>query len=529
MSDEPQHRHSVRRAAASAQCPTSRSIGTVSDEPQHRHSVRRVAASAQCPTSRSIGTAASEFCQAVYGLAVVHVSQAPMSDGFQILVVDDEPNIRSGLAKGLSKTADRIETACDVNEALDKFDADCFQLVIADVRLPGDRDGLDLVSLLLQRRPDTTVIVITAHGTFETAVEAMRRGAFDFISKPVDLNLIRQQVHKAMQHHRLQTENRDLKYQLADAGQISGIIGNCAAMQDVFGQIRQVADTDATVLIQGESGTGKELVARALHDLSTRSNGPFIAVNLGALPETLLESELFGHEKGSFTGASRQKPGCFEQARGGTLFLDEITEIPAKSQIDLLRVLETGRFTRVGGEQQLTSDARIVSATNKNIEHLIQEDTFREDLYYRLNIVPIQIPALRQRREDIPLLVEHFLNHFCQRHHRPCKQITAQTMQLMAAANWPGNVRQLRNVIERLVVTVNDDLITADKLPPDLCSVAAVTETGIRALAEVTEEAEKQAINAALAALDFHREQTARALGISVRTLHYKMSRYGLH
>lgn len=452
-----------------------------------------------------------------------------MSNGFHILIVDDEPNIRSGLAKGLAKEADFIETAGTVNEALDKFEAGCFQLVIADVRLPGDRDGLDLVSLIHERKPETTVIVITAHGTVETAVDAMRRGAFDFITKPVDLNLIRHQVSKALDHHRLRAENRELKDRLADAGEVSGIIGNCAAMQDVFQQIRQVADTDATVFIQGESGTGKELIARALHDLSSRTSGPFIAVNLGALPETLLESELFGHEKGSFTGASRQKPGCFEQARGGTLFLDEITEIPAKSQVDLLRVLETGQFMRVGGEDLLESDARIVSATNKEVQHLIDDGTFRDDLYYRLNIVPIEIPALRERREDIPLLVEHFLNHFCQRHNRSAKQIADEAMHVLTAATWPGNVRQLRNVMERLVVTVADDIIAAERLPSELRPAIRSEAGGVRPLSDITEAAEKDAIQIALAASNCHREDTAKSLGISIRTLHYKMNRYGLH
>ena len=278
-----------------------------------------------------------------------------MDEEFHVLIVDDEPNIRSGLAKGLEKEATHVETAGTVNEAIDLFDAGSFQLVIADVRLPGDRDGLELVSLIQQRQPGTTTIVITAHGTVETAVDAMRRGAFDFITKPVDLNLIRQQVAKAREHHRLQAENRRLRDQLADVGEVSGIVGNCRALKEVLTQIRQVADTDATVLIQGESGTGKELIARAIHDLSDRSSGRFIAVNLGALPESLLESELFGHEKGAFTGASRQKPGCFEQAMGGTLFLDEITEIPAKSQVDLLRVLGDGPVCSCGRR----SNARI--------------------------------------------------------------------------------------------------------------------------------------------------------------------------
>ena len=455
-----------------------------------------------------------------------------MDESFYVLIVDDEPNIRSGLAKGLAKEATEVVTAADVNEALDKFDQGTFQLVIADVRLPGDRDGLDLVSLVQQRQPGTTTIVITAHGTVETAVEAMRRGAFDFITKPVDLNLIRQQVAKAREHHRLQTENRQLRDQLAEVGEVSGIIGNCRALQEVLTQLRQVADTDATVLIQGESGTGKELIARAIHDLSDRSAGRFIAVNLGALPETLLESELFGHEKGAFTGASRQKPGCFEQASGGTLFLDEITEIPAKSQVDLLRVLETGQFTRIGGESTLESDARIVSATNRDIQQLVGEGAFREDLFYRLNIVPIEVPPLRQRRDDIPLLANHFLEYFCTRHRREIKTLDGETMETLASASWPGNVRQLRNVMERLVVTVVDSEIRANDLPRTLVPAVGPDSSATKmptTLADVTEAAERRAIQDALADNDFHRERTANALGISVRTLHYKMNRYGLH
>lgn len=452
-----------------------------------------------------------------------------MSESVHLLIVDDEPHIRSGLAKGLAKSADVIDTASDVNEALDKLNASQYQVVIADVRLPGDRDGLELVSLIQKRFPETKTLVITAHGTVETAVDAMRRGAFDFITKPVDLNLIRQQVARAFDHGRLQSENKTLKNRLAAAGAISEIIGTCTIMQELFQQIRQVADTDATVLIQGESGTGKELVARALHDLSSRSRGAFVAVNLGALPESLLESELFGHEKGSFTGASRRKPGCFEQAQGGTLFLDEITEIPTKSQVDLLRVLEMGQFQRIGGEAMLSSDARLVSATNKDPLALIEDGTFRDDLYYRLNIVPLNIPALRQRRDDIPLLVEHFVQHFCSRHHRAAKQFTDKAMELLVAANWPGNVRQLRNVVERLVVTHVGDCIDVDHLPVELKTKRPPSRTAPRTLAEVTEAAEKEAIEAALASCGFHREQTAKGLGISVRTLHYKMSRYGLH
>ncbi|APZ92578.1 sigma-54-dependent transcriptional regulator [Fuerstiella marisgermanici] len=448
---------------------------------------------------------------------------------FHVLVVDDEPNIRSGLAKGLANEADVVDTAGDAEEALQLFEKRQHDLVIADVRLNCGMTGIELARKMLFARPQTAVIVITAHGTVETAVDAMRAGAFDFIAKPLDLNLVRQQVRKAREHYALQLENRQLRNQLASAGEISNIIGNCSAMQNVFHQIRQVAATEATVMIHGESGTGKELIAKALHDLSDRSSGPFIAVNLGAMPESLLESELFGHEKGSFSGASRQKPGCFEQAAGGTLFLDEVTEMSAKSQVDLLRVLETRTYRRVGGEQLQQSDTRVLSATNKSVQDLIEAGSFREDLFYRLNVIPIQVPSLRQRREDIPLLVEHFLRHFCERHNRRNKQVAPESMQILTAAPWPGNVRQLRNMMERLVVTLADEMIHASDLPAELHPHSASKPTLSCSLADAVEQCERDTIVAALEACEFHRERTAKQLGVSIRTLHYKMSRYGLH
>ncbi len=451
------------------------------------------------------------------------------SDPFSVLIVDDEPNIRSGLAKGLATEVETIDTAADAIQALEKFSAKGHSLVIVDVRLNCEMTGIELMKVLLQKRPQTAVIVITAHGTVETAVEAMRAGAFDFVLKPVDLNLVRQQVRKARHHYELQQENTELKHRLADSGEISNIISGGSAMQNVFRQIRQVAATEATVMIHGESGTGKELIARALHQLSERSSGPFVAVNLGALPETLLESELFGHEKGSFSGAFRQKPGCFEQAAGGTLFLDEVTEMSSKSQIDLLRVLETGEYNRIGGEQRLQSDARIISATNRSVKSLIEEGVFREDLFYRLNIIPIEIPPLRNRREDIPLLVEHFLEYFCNRHKRSSKRMSSEALQVLMSAQWPGNVRQLRNVVERMVITSANDVITATELPDDLRVVARDTSVNYSSLAQAIDECEKTVILSALQSCNLHRENTAKALGISVRTLHYKMSRHGLH
>ncbi|GAA5506181.1 sigma-54 dependent transcriptional regulator [Novipirellula caenicola] len=451
------------------------------------------------------------------------------SDAFTLLIVDDEPNIRSGLARGLAAEADVVETAENADDALAKFAQTNYQLVIADVRLNSGMTGIELLKKIRFSRPQTAVIMITAHGTVEMAVEAMHAGAFDFILKPLDLNLIRQQVRKAREYHQLRVENQRLRSQLASAGEISNIIGGCAAMQGVFQHIRQVAATEATVMIRGESGTGKELVAHALHDLSDRSDGPFVAVNLGAMPETLLESELFGHEKGAFSGAARQKPGCFEQAAGGTLFLDEVTEMSAKSQVDLLRVLESKQFTRVGGEQVLQTDARVVSATNRSVQDMIADGTFREDLFYRLNVIPIEVPPLRERREDIPLLVEHFLEHFCKRHGRPSKRLAPEAMQTLVAAHWPGNVRQLRNVMERIVVTHTGNVIHSGELPAELSRKEGAHRALPRSLAEAVEVCERETIHLALEACESHREKTAKALGVSVRTLHYKMGRYGLH
>jgi two-component system NtrC family response regulator len=448
-------------------------------------------------------------------------------EAFRILIVDDEPNIRSGLARGLAEEGTQIQSAADGREAVELLQSESFQLMVADLRLPGEITGLDLVSLARQEQSQIASIVITSHGNVEAAVEAMRRGALDFLSKPVDLNVIRLFVQKAKERHRLLVENLALKERLAEAGEITGMVASSPEMQSLFQLIRQVATTDATVLIHGESGTGKELIARAIHDLSPRSGNRFVPVALGALPETLLESELFGYEKGAFSGAARQKPGCFELANGGTLFLDEVTEMSPKSQVDLLRVLETREVVRLGGERPLFADARIVAATNRDMDRLVREGQFREDLYYRLNVVPVEVPPLRQRREDIPLLIEHFLTIFGGRYDRPARSLSAEAMDLLQNYDWPGNIRQLRNLMERLSVTAKGEEISADMVPQEI--QARQTVRSSRTLASVVEQAEMAAIQSALAECDNHRERTAKLLDISVRTLHYKMNRYGLY
>ena len=447
-------------------------------------------------------------------------------DDLRILVVDDEANTRTGLAKGLSGEGIAVDTAEDGLEGLEKFRRDGYQVVITGLRLPGECDGLAVLREIHDTRPETFVIVITAYATIKTAVEAMRCGAYDYVTKPVDLKLIRHQIRKAAEHRRLVLENRQLRDRLGVADEDLEIVGNSRATQELLRQIRQVGGTDATVLIHGESGTGKELTARAVHRFSSRAEGPFVTVHLGALPETLLESELFGYEKGAFTGAHRRKIGYIEAAAGGTLFLDEITETSPKSQVDLLRVLEQQEFRRLGGETMIPGDVRVVSATNRDIEEMVRQGQFREDLYYRLNVVPLEILPLRERRDDIPLLLDHFVEHFCRRHQRQRKRFANRAIRVLLGHTWPGNIRQLRNLIERLVVTVDGDVIHEEDLPSE---IRHQSHQAGRTLQAATEEAEKSAILAALAECQNHRERTANLLDISIRTLHYKMRRYGLH
>lgn len=446
-------------------------------------------------------------------------------NGFRILIVDDELNIRNGLAQGLSGEADQLCTAANAEQALAAFRQYGHQVVITDLKMPGRLSGIDLLREIKQTRPETVVLVITAHGTIETAVEAMRQGAHDFVAKPVDLNMLRLQVRNALEHYRLVEENRRLRERLSAMGEVPDMVGRSAAMQHVFDRIRQVANADVSVLVQGESGTGKELVARAIHNLSVRKIRPFIAANVAALPESLVESELFGYEKGAFSGAVRQKPGWFEMANGGTLFLDEIGEMPPKTQVDLLRLLEQRELRRLGGESLIPIDVRLIAATNRELDELVTEGRFRQDLYYRMNVVPLRIPPLRERRDDIPLLVEHFLQQAQQRHGHPSRRIAPAAMRRLCDYAWPGNVRQLRNLMERLVVTVESPTVHAEDLPQEF---RAVPRTDANSLEEAVQQAEKQAILAALANCNQHRERTAQLLGVSVRTLHYKMNRYAL-
>ena len=450
-----------------------------------------------------------------------------MSDrAFRILVVDDEPNIRSGLRLALEEESYEVATASDAVEAWSLFRRTPHQLVITDLKMPGAISGLDLVREIKQGWPETLILVITAHGTVETAVEAIRLGAHDYISKPVDLAMLGLQIRKAYEHHRLREENRRLRERLAASGEFPEMIGRSAAISEVYSCIRQVAATDLMVLIQGESGTGKELIARAIHGISPRREGPLVAVNVGALPETLIESELFGYEKGAFSGAIRRKPGWFEMAQHGTLFLDEVGEMAPKTQVDLLRVLEQQEVRRLGDETLIPLDVRVVAATHRDVDELLAEGKLRQDLYYRLNVIPLRLPPLRERRDDIPLLVEHFLQRTCEKYGREPKTVAGAAMRILCDYSWPGNIRQLRNCVERLVAIVEGPVIHAADLPKEM---HAPPRPGTLDLDAAVQETEKSVILAALAQCDNNRERAAQSLGISVRTLRYKLNRYSLH
>jgi DNA-binding NtrC family response regulator len=383
----------------------------------------------------------------------------------------------------------------------------------------------------LARTPQPAVILLTAYGSIESAVEAMRLGAYDFLTKPVNLDRLDLLLKRALASREMETENRRLREQLTTRFGLENLVGQSAAMQQTIEMIRQVAPSRSTVLIQGESGTGKELVAQAIHNLSPRSKGPFVAVHGASLTPTLLESELFGHEKGAFTGAVENRRGRFELADGGTLFLDEIGEIDARLQVKILRVLEEHRFERVGGQRTIDVDVRLITATNRDLRERVARGEFREDLFYRLNVVVLHIPPLRERMEDIPLLANHFLKEFAAENQKPVPALSPDALDALAAHGWPGNVRELRNVIERMVVMARGDRLTLRDVPPAVREGAGRPRGrgGPAGGAGLTlDDMERRMIVQALDAHGGHRVKAARQLGISRRTLHRKLNEYGL-
>ncbi|MGE3151137.1 MAG: sigma-54-dependent transcriptional regulator [Nitrospiraceae bacterium] len=450
-----------------------------------------------------------------------------MKPGARILVVDDEVNIRGALVTMLERKGYAVHGVGTAEEALEQLNTSNVELVITDLKMPGI-GGMAFLKRLREHWPQTEVVVMTAYGSIDTAVEAMRGGAYDYLTKPIDRERFPVVVAKALERQALASENRQLRDRLEARTRFDQMVGESEPMQRIYTLVEMVADSDVTVLLTGESGTGKELVARAIHHKSPRADGPFITMNCGALPESLFESELFGYEKGAFTGAVTTKMGRFELADGGTLLLDEVGELSLKSQVDFLRVLETKEFRRLGGTKLITVDTRIVAATNRNLEEAVKQGGFREDLYYRLNVVPIRLPPLRDRADDIPFLIERFLAEFSAQHHRVPKEVSREAMRLLRFYAWPGNIRQLRNLMERLVVTVKDIIIQPEHLPEEIRVSQEDVRTMVVKLGTSLEQIERDVIRRTLAEVTNHREKAAKLLGISLRALQYKIKEYGI-
>ena len=445
----------------------------------------------------------------------------------RILVVDDEATARNGLAKLLEQEGYVAETAEDGVAALAAISERPPALIISDLKMP-NMDGMELLKQLRERGVETPTVVATAFGEVATAVAAMRAGAEDYLTKPIDFDALLLVVERTLAREELKSEAENLRRQLRarDKEGLEGLLGASAAMQRVYQMVRQVAPARATVLITGESGTGKGEVARALHALGPRNSAPFVSLHCAALAESLLESELFGHEKGAFTGADKRRVGRIEQADGGTLFLDEIGEIPAATQIKLLRVLQERSFERVGGNETIKVDVRVVAATNKNLTEEVREHRFREDLYYRLNVVHVDMPPLRQRGNDVVLLAEHFLRRFARENNRRIDSFSDDARAKLVAHRWPGNVRELENAIERAVVFTEGELVEAEALPFD--AAPASIEGGPRIPGATMAELEKHAILATLEAVGGSTSRAADMLDISARTIQYRLHEYGV-
>jgi DNA-binding NtrC family response regulator len=443
----------------------------------------------------------------------------------RILVVDDDLNGRTALGRILEKLGYDVTVAESGDQALGLLHEASFNLVVTDLKMIG-ASGIEVLRAVKQSHPDTETILLTAYGTIESAVEAMKFDAYDYLTKPVDPEGFTRVVAKAVEHGALRAEVRQLREHISVRKAFDHIVGRSLRMRDVYEQVRQVAPTLATVLIVGESGTGKELVARAIHAASPRGESAFVTVNCGALPDSLLESELFGYERGAFTGAVGPRPGRIEQAAGGTLFLDEVGEMSPKTQVDFLRVLQDREVRRLGGAQPITVDVRFIAATNKNLEEAVRAGTFREDLYYRLAVIPISLPPLRERPDDIPLIADVFLREFCAKYGREEKVLDPATLQALHEHAWPGNVRELQNLIERLVITVNERVIRPVHLPSTVVTGDHAERSITVPLGIPLHVMEEQLIRKTLAHVTSHRERAARILGISPRALHYKLRKY---
>jgi two-component system response regulator HydG len=436
-----------------------------------------------------------------------------------ILIVDDEAVVRDSLGKWFAEEGYSVETASTAREALLKLPTEQWDLALLDIKMPG-MDGLELERKIREVHPEIIIIIMTGYASVETAVQALKDGAYDYITKPFDPDDLTRVIGKALEHHRMKQENLKMRQSL-DEIQAVDLVGQSQPMQKVWELIRTVAPTETSVLITGESGTGKELAARAIHSLSVRRYMPLVVIHCGALTETLLESELFGHEKGAFTGAQYRKKGKFEVAEGGTVFLDEISDISLKTQTDLLRVLQEKEITRVGGTQAIKVDFRTVAATNKDLEATVKAGTFRPDLFYRLNVFEIRLPALRERREDIPLLADHFLRKFSRAMNKRFTSVSKSAVELLMHYEWPGNVRELENAIERAMVIGREPEIQPSDFP---LQVSATTQPPS---GSTLEDVERAHILRVLEGCNWNQSMAARILKIDRVTLYNKIKKYG--
>lgn len=446
-----------------------------------------------------------------------------------LLIVDDDRHLLESMADWLRGKAYQVDTAGSYAEAIRALDRSTYQLLLADVSL-GEADGLELLVHSRENYPDTAVILITGYGSVETAVEAIRAGAFDFLTKPLIDDELEMAIQRALNQREVMEENKNLKAQLDLRFGIENIVGNDPRMLKIYDVIESLADTKATILITGECGTGKSLLARAIHRRSARRDKPFIEIACGALPETLLESELFGHVIGSFTGAIADKIGKFMQADNGTIFLDEISTASASLQVKLLRVLQEFEFEQVGGMETFHVDARVILATNECLEQLVEEKRFRQDLYYRVNVINIELPALRQRISDIPMLARHFLKRVCEECGKQVSDFSDDTLAVLQRYRWPGNVRELQNVVERSVLLGKGEVVGLEDLPPNILgdALTPIPTIGDRTLKQALEAPERQIILDVLKNNNWNRSVTAEALGINRTTLYKKMKRLGL-
>ncbi|MFZ1946567.1 MAG: sigma-54 dependent transcriptional regulator [bacterium] len=447
--------------------------------------------------------------------------------GERVLVAEDEEGMREFLRILLTKEGYEVVAVGDGETAVQRFQEENFNVAITDIKMPG-MGGMDVLTRLKEIDRSVPVIIMTGHGSMETAIEAVNRDAFAYILKQARNDEIKQLVKKAVEMRMLQKENRLLKQQLKKNLSERPTIGKSQKIRQVFALVDKVAETDSTILIFGESGTGKELVAREIHLKSCRSDGPFVSINCGALPETLLESELFGHVRGSFTGAVRDKDGLFAVAKGGTFFLDEVGETSPTIQVKLLRVLQEREIIPVGGTRPIKVDVRLIAATNADLEADVDSGKFRKDLFYRLNVIPIRIPPLRERKDDIPLLVEHFLKGYCETAGKPAKSLSPETFDVLARYDWPGNVRELENAIERAVILQEDRVITPDDLPEKMRFQSRDKTESVVSVSNLTlDELEREYLLKVLEETGWHKKRAAAILGINASTLYRKLQRYG--